>query len=242
LLRRGKPARRLSEGEKTAIAFLYFLVQRRDQDFDIEEGVVVIDDRISSLDASAIYQAFSFLKNETQKARQLFILTHNFEFLRLLINWVKNIPGPKSAKSFSMVLCSESEIGRSSRIAPLDKLLIEHATEYHYLFKMLYSFKSDGTIQSCYHLPNMARKVLETFLDFHLPSNKSMYQKLEETQFEAHKKTAIYKFANDLSHHTGKTFDPALVSESQKNVAYLLEMIAAVAPSHYQGLKALSEN
>jgi len=242
VLRRGKPARRLSEGEKTAIAFLYFLVQLRDQDFDIEEGVVVIDDPISSLDASAIYQAFSFLKNETQKARQLFILTHNFEFLRLLINWIKNIPGPKSGKSFSMVLCSESQTGRSSRIAPLDKLLIEHATEYHYLFKTLYSFRSDGTIQSCYHLPNMARKVLETFLDFHLPSNKSMYQKLEETQFEAHKKTAIYKFANDLSHHTGKTFDPALVSEAQKNVTYLLEMIAAVAPSHYQGLKALSES
>lgn len=239
VLRRGKPARRLSEGEKTAIAFLYFLVQLRDQDFDIEEGIVVIDDPISSLDASAIYQAFSFLKNETQKAKQLFILTHNFEFLRLLINWIKNIPGPKSTKSYSMVLCSESENGRTSRIAPLDNLLIEHATEYHYLFKTLYSFKSDGTIQSCYHLPNIARKVLETFLDFYLPSNKSMYQKLEATQFEPHKKTAIYKFANDLSHHTGKTFDPALVSEAQKNVSYLLEMIATVAPLHYQGLEAL---
>ncbi|MBS1053763.1 AAA family ATPase [Gluconobacter kondonii] len=239
VLRRGKPARRLSEGEKTAIAFLYFLVQLRDQDFDIEEGIVVIDDPISSLDASAIYQAFSFLKNETQKAKQLFILTHNFEFLRLLINWIKNIPSPKSTKSYSMVLCSESENGRTSRIAPLDNLLIEHATEYHYLFKTLYSFKSDGTIQSCYHLPNIARKLLETFLDFYLPSNKSLYQKLEATQFEPHKKTAIYKFANDLSHYTGKTFDPALVSEAQKNVSYLLEMIATVAPLHYQGLEAL---
>src|SRR5690606_3417385 len=86
VLRRGKPAKRLSEGEKTAIAFLYFLVQLKDQDFDLAEGVVVIDDPISSLDSGAIYQAFSFLKVAAQGAKQLFILTHNYEFLRLVIN------------------------------------------------------------------------------------------------------------------------------------------------------------
>ncbi len=241
VLRRGKPAKRLSEGEKTAIAFLYFLVQLKDQDFDLAEGVVVIDDPISSLDASAIYQAFSFLKNNTSSARQLFILTHNFEFLRLLINWTRNIPGPKTDKTYTMVLCTETATGRSAKLAPLDKLLIEHATEYHYLFKVLYNFKSDGTILGCYHVPNIARKVLETFLDFHVPSSKSLYQKLEETAFDPHKKTAIYKFANDLSHFTGKGFDPALVAEAQKNTTYLLEMIEAVAPLHFAGLKKLSE-
>lgn len=242
VLRRSKPAKRLSEGEKTAIAFLYFLVQLKDQDFNLGEGVVVIDDPISSLDASAIYQAFSFLKNETQAAKQIFIFTHNFEFLRLLINWVKNIPGvPRTDKAFAMVLCSETEHGRFARLAPLDKLLIEHATEYHYLFKVLYTFKSDGTILGCYHVPNIARKVLETFLDFHVPSSKNLYQKLEETNFDPHKKTAIYKFANDLSHHTGKSFDPALVAEAQKNTGYLLEMIKSVAPLHYEGLKELSD-
>ena len=239
VLRRGKPAKRLSEGEKTAIAFLYFLVQLKDQDFDLSEGIVVIDDPISSLDASAIYQAFSFLKNETQGAKQLFILTHNFEFLRLLLNWVKSARG--CTKSYSMVLCTENASGRTARLAQLDRLLIDHATEYHYLFKVLYTFRSDGTIMGCYHVPNIARKVLETFLDFHVPSNRSLYQKLDETVFDPHKKTAIYKFSNDLSHHTGKTFDPALVAETQKNVTYLLEMIEAVAPLHFEGLKLLSE-
>lgn len=239
VLRHGNPAKRLSEGEKTAIAFLYFLVQLKDQDFDLAEGVVIIDDPISSLDASAIYQAFSFLKNETQGAKQLFILTHNFEFLRLLLNWIKSTPR-SITKNYSMVLCAENSGGRSARLAQLDKLLIEHATEYHYLFKVLHTFKSDGTILGCYHVPNIARKVLETFLDFHVPSQRSLYQKLEEADFDPHKKTAIYKFANDLSHQTGKGFDPALVAETQKNVTYLLEMIAAVAPLHYAGLKLLS--
>jgi len=241
VLRRGKPAKRLSEGEKTAIAFLYFLVQLKDQDFDLAEGVVVIDDPISSLDSGAIYQAFSFLKNVTQDAKQLFILTHNHEFLRLVINWFQNLPNSLGKKSYAMVLCSETAAGRSARITALDPLLIEHATEYHYLFKVLYTFQSDGTILSCYHVPNVARKVLETFLDFHLPSNMSLYRKLDETDFDPHKKTAIFKFTNDLSHFTGKGFDPALVSETQKNTAYLLEMIKQVAPLHYAGLEALAK-
>jgi wobble nucleotide-excising tRNase len=240
VLRRGKSAKRLSEGEKTAIAFLYFLVQLKDQDFDLAEGVVVIDDPISSLDSGAIYQAFSFLKNVTQSAKQLFILTHNHEFLRLVLNWFQNLPGALGKRSYSMVLCLETAAGRSARITALDKLLIEHATEYHYLFKVLYTFQSDGTILSCYHVPNVARKVLETFLDFHVPSNKSLYRKLDETDFDPHKKTAIYKFTNDLSHFTGKGFDPALVAETQKNTAYLLEMIKHVAPLHFAGLEALA--
>ena len=85
-------------------------------------------------------------------------------------------------------------------------------------------------------------KVLETFLDFHVPSKGSLYGKLDKVAFDDHKKTAINKFANDLSHHTGKGFDPALVAESQKNTKYLLEMIKAVAPLHYTGLEALSQS
>lgn len=240
VLRRGKPARRLSEGEKTAIAFLYFLVQLKDQDFDLSEGVVAIDDPISSLDSGAIYQAFSFLKVAAQDAKQLFILTHNHEFLRLVINWFQNLPGAlRKQCSYAMVLCSESSEGRTARLVPLDQLLIDHATEYHYLFKVLYTFQSDGSILSCYHIPNIARKVLETFLDFHIPSKDKLYRKLEKIEFDPHKKTAILKFTNDLSHFTGKGFDPALVAETQKNTAYLLEMIKHVAPLHFAGLEAL---
>ena len=238
VLRRGKPAKRLSEGEKTAIAFIYFLVQLKDQDFDLAEGVVVIDDPISSLDSSAIYQAFAFLKNGVKDAKQVFILTHNFDFLKLLINWFQT--GTKKAdRTYYMVQCAESAAGREARLTPLDSLLVLHPTEYHYLFKVLHSFKSDGTILSSYHIPNIARKLLETFLEFHVPSNGSLYQKLEATTFDENKKTAIFKFANDLSHRTGKGFDPALVAETQKNTTYLLEMIQSVAPLHYAGLEKL---
>lgn len=97
------------------------------------------------------------------------------------------------------------------------------------------------SILSCYHIPNVARKVLETFLDFHIPSKDKLYRKLEKTEFDPHKKTAILKFTNDLSHFTGKGFDPALVAETQKNTTYLLEMIKHTAPLHFAGLEALTK-
>src|SRR5262249_32136481 len=36
-----------------------------------------------------IFQAFSFLKNSIKEAQQMFVLTHNFDFFRLLVNWIK---------------------------------------------------------------------------------------------------------------------------------------------------------
>lgn len=238
--RRGKPAKRLSEGEKTAIAFIYFLVQLGDQAFNIAEGVVVIDDPISSLDSSAIYQAFSYLKNAVKDAKQVVILTHNFDFLKLVLNWFHGIPKKAGLKSYFMIVCAEDENGRNARLCKLDQLLQEHASEYQYLFKKLYTYKSDGTIESAYHIPNVARKVLETFLEYYEPSSAKLYEKLEAIDFDPLKKAAIYKFANDLSHMTGKGFDPALVAETQKNTAYILEMIATMAPKHYAGLVKLS--
>lgn len=236
--RRGKPARRLSEGEKTAIAFLYFIVQLA-EDFDVAEGVVVIDDPISSLDSSAIFQAFAYLKNAVKDAKQVFLLTHNFDFLKLLLNWL-SYPKIRKQSTFLMLVCAEGQNGRDAEVKPLDDLLVQHPTEYHYLFKLLHLYKSDGTISTCYHMPNVARKVLETFLEFHVPSNGSTLEKLNDTKFDENKKTAIYKFTNDMSHHTGKGFDPSIVAETQKNTTYLLEMIKAVAPLHYEGLEKLA--
>jgi len=238
--RGGKPAKRLSEGEKTAIAFIYFLVQLGDQGFDITEGVVVVDDPISSLDSAAIYQAFSYLKNAVKDAKQLIIFTHNFDFLKLVLNWYHGIPKKSGLKSHFMIVCSEDESGRNARLCRLDPLLQEHPSEYQYLFKKLYTYKSDGTIETAYHIPNVARKVLETFLEFYEPSSAKIYEKLDAVDFDPLKKAAIYKFANDLSHMTGKGFDPALVAETQKNAAYLIEMIATLAPKHHAGLVKLS--
>lgn len=241
IMRGQEAAQRLSEGEKTAITFIYFIVQLADQDFDVAEGIVVIDDPISSLDSNSIYQAFAFLKNAVKDAKQIFLLTHNFDFLRLLLNWVRKIPKREAAnKSFYMLTDVADAAGnRSAKMAPLDDTLMKHNTEYAFLFKTLYEYKSDGTIIGSYHIPNIARKLLEAFLDFYYPGPTSQYEQLQKVPFDENKKTAIYKFTNDQSHATGKGFDPALIQESQTNVGHILQMIKKVSEIHYKSLEEL---
>jgi wobble nucleotide-excising tRNase len=233
-MRNEKVAENLSEGERTAIGFVYFVTHLKDQDFDLAHGIVVVDDPVSSLDANSIFQAFSFLKNSIKDAQQVFVLTHNFDFLRLLVNWIKY---SKQKAGYYMIknTCGASG-SRSASIDTLDKLLREHESEYHYLFKLLYTFQDDETIESVYNLPNVARKVLDTFLMFRVPSSESNYAKMEvlKPHFDQNKLTSIYKFVNHESHITGKGFDPSLVAETQKNIKYLLEMIEAVFPEHYK--------
>jgi len=238
--RNGKIAKNLSEGEKTAIALVYFTVHLQDRDFNIKESILVIDDPVSSLDANSLFQAFAFLKNSVKNAKQIFMFTHNFDFLRLLLNWVKNIPKNKGEKGYFMILNKDAPSGRIAYISNLGKDLKEHESEYHFLFKILYKFKSDGTIASVYHVPNIARKMMETFLMFRVPSGESYYKKLEslKDKFDENKLTAIYKFTNDQSHITGKGLDPTLVLETQKNVKYLLEMINTTFPEHYAILES----
>lgn len=236
LYRNGRIARRLSEGERMAIAFIYFIVQLRDQDFEIRDGVVVIDDPVSSLDSGSLYQAFAFLKTAVQDAKQVFLLTHNHSFLGLALNWLSGTSALKRQKQTYMLVCSNLPEGRTTRLTKLDALLEDNPTEYHYLFKVVASFQGDGTIASCYHMPNVCRKVLEAFLDFHQPARGSLFAKLNRVRFDDTKKVALYKFTNDLSHRTGGGFEPGLVQEAQKNARYLLEMIEAVDPGHYVGM------
>lgn len=234
VLKRGQSvAQGLSEGERTAIGVCHFIINLRD-DFDPGEGIIVVDDPVSSLDSNSIFQAFAFLKNAVKEAKQVFFLTHDCDFLRLLINWVKNSRQP--AAYYMITDVYDASGARCAIVTTLDKLLQEHESEYHYLFKRLYTFQSDGTIMSVYDMPNIARKVLESFLMFRVPSSESLYRKMESLKphFDENKLTAIYKFVNDQSHITGKGFDPALVGETKKNVKYLLEMIEAVFPEHYK--------
>ncbi len=237
--RSGVIAKNLSEGEKTAIAFVYFVVHLKDQNFDVANGIIVVDDPISSLDSNSLFQAFAFLKNAVKDAKQVFILTHNFNFLKLILNWLNRTSGHK----YYMIKNQYSATnGRTAFISELDKELKDHESEYHYLFKVLYTFETDGSIASVYHIPNVARKVLDTFLMFRVPNGENSYKKMEKLVFDEDKKTAIYKFTNDQSHITGDGFDPSLVPEAQKNIQYLLEMMKAVFPEHYQILEEQFSN
>ena len=229
-----RPAIYLSEGEKTAIAFVYFVVHLGDQEFDVKDGVIVVDDPISSLDSNSLYQAFSFLKNAVKDGGQVFILTHSFDFLKLLMNWRRSGGGA----GYYMIKNRYEGDTRCAYIDKMDKELCEFESEYHYLFKLLKQLRDeqDDSIAKAYPVPNIARKVWDTFLMFRVPNGKTPYKKMEELKdagFDEQKLDAIYKFTNDQSHITGAGFNPALVPEVKKVVKEMFEMMAAVAPEHF---------
>ena len=243
IMRGVEPALGLSEGEKTAIAFVYFLVHLSDQTFNIKEGIVVIDDPISSLDSASLYQAFSFLKNAVLDAGQVFIFTHSFDFLRLLINWRQRPSSQRANSGFYMVKNKYDANARAGYLTKLDKELEKYESEYQYLFKLLKEFHAEqnDSIARAYPIPNIARKVWETFLLFAVPNSDNFYVKmniLKESGHDAQKLDAIYKFTNDQSHVTGSGFDPSLVPEAKKVTKELFEMMAAVFPQHYKILDA----
>ena len=239
IMRGDRRASHLSEGEKTAIAFVYFVVHLSDGHFEKDKGIVVIDDPVSSLDSSSMYQAFAFLKGVVGDCSQTFILTHNFEFLRLLLNWRG---GPRKKKTgFYMIKNHMIDDMRCATIDEMDKELQIYESEYHYLFKCLKDMKKDldGTVARAYPIPNIARKLWETFLTYQVPSGEGFYYKIEYLKNEgvdAQKLDAIYKFTNDQSHSTGAGFNPSLVPEAEKVIDYIFELMEALAPNHFKVL------
>src|SRR5690606_26233173 len=54
-LRSGQPATNLSDGEKTALTFAYFIISLEANDAIPENTIVFVDDPISSLDSNHVY-------------------------------------------------------------------------------------------------------------------------------------------------------------------------------------------
>jgi len=253
IIRHGKPAGNLSEGEKTAIAFLYFLKSLQGEYFDMENGVVVIDDPVSSLDTNSLYSAFGYMKERTKHAGQLFVLTHNFAFFRQVKNWFNHMPGQNKKEitdrpaRFYMLQAERHDGKRTATIAKLDPMLHEHESEYHYLFKKVHdeSLKAaqQGDIEGCYGMPNMARRLLEGFLAFRHPNKTGkLYQQLEAVNFDAAKKSRIQRFLDTYSHHEhvgDAEHDPSILAETAAVLVDVLELIKATDKGHYDGMIAV---
>lgn len=235
---------KLSEGEKTAIALVYFVVHLSDGLFEHTKGIVVVDDPISSLDSNSMYQAFSVIKNAVKDASQIFLLTHNFEFLKLLINWSNR--GFGNHAEYFLIKNVYADGARRAHIGPMDLTLRKYDSEYQYLFKLLKTMRDeqDGTIAKAYPVPNIARKFWETFLMFEVPNADNPYKKMEllkQEGFSEEKLDAIYKFVNDQSHLTGGGFDPALVPGAQKVIVDIFDTVQAVSPRHFRVLDAATQ-
>lgn len=172
----------LSEGEKTAIAFCYFLTALNSHGRKTKDLVIVLDDPISSLDARAMTHVVSTVRQNLANSTQLFVLTHNLDFMRQLKKWLypKNKEDRDIVAGFFFIETVMLNGHRSSKIVEMPHLIREYDSEYHYLYSLLKSLcdKPNDAEQFAYLMPNAIRKVLEIFLAFKIPGGRGIGDKI----------------------------------------------------------------
>ena len=188
IMRNGKPAYNLSEGECSLISFCYFMAKLDDVATSGQKPIIWIDDPISSLDSNHIYFIFSLIVSKIAKTgcfSQLFISTHNLDFLKYL-NRLKSYHLDKNGKQVadSKAYFLIERIGNHSSIQALPQYLKNNATEYNYLFSQIYKVSqcvavTDDNYDILYSFGNSARKFLEMYLYFKYPTDEELLPKLK---------------------------------------------------------------
>ncbi|MES5323089.1 ATP-binding protein [Alcaligenes phenolicus] len=255
IMRSGQAAHHLSDGERTAIAFLYFLKSLQGTDFNLEEGLVVIDDPVSSLDTNSLFSAFGFMKARTANVKQLIILTHSFSFFRQIRNWFDSLnkAGSKkkgeSAARFFMLRSMTQDGIRGATLGAMDGFLTDYESEYQYLFKQV--FKASQTeprqsLEQYYGMPNIARRLLETFLAYRIPSKSGdLYGKLNAIEGDIAVKTRVLRFLHTYSHGDAVAqadHDPTLLTETPAVLREVLSLIQTNDAIHYNEMTTLINN
>lgn len=265
IYREGILASNLSEGEKTAIAFSYFIVKAEERNFKINNSVIFIDDPISSLDSNFVYHSFSLIKEHFQDAQQLFISTHNFHFFNLIKEWFvtkntkvnnDNLKLKATAKElkptpceFFMVESFFENDKRKSKLKLLDKTLRKYKSEYHFLFNNINQFLAKSPeYGDLYTIGNISRRFFEIYADFKIPNSANPKQKMETLCLIANSnggnisKIAIekvYKLINEFSHNYEpmSSIEHTDKSECNKAIKTLLEVVEYSDKKHFDIMK-----
>lgn len=152
----------MSEGECSLISFSYFLAIIKDYK-ESNNLILWIDDPISSLDKIII----------EHKYNQIFISTHNLDFLKYL----KRLKKEKSKVEYFLVEREMKQDKITSKIKKMPNYLKEYVTEFHYLFNEIYkvaNFDENyllNTYNQLYNISNVMRKFLEYYLFYRYPDN-----------------------------------------------------------------------
>ena len=257
IMRGNSPGDALSEGEKTALALLYFLKTLKDQRFELNNGIVVLDDPVSSLDSNFLYLAFGYIKDRTRDASQLFLLTHNLTFFQNVKRWFYHAGGKEHKKRkctgecrcvdrkcqrsryYMLVRVARSE-PRKMKLAELDGLLRDYHGEYHYLFAQVYQRvygpPINHSFEEYYGFANTARRLLEMFFAFCRPRESSFYGKIDSVDFDQAKKSRIERFVNRHSHADqigGTEHNASILCETESILEDVLKLIESENKNHY---------
>jgi len=232
VIRDGKKAYHLSEGECSLLAFCYFLAKLDDTKTRDSKPIIWIDDPISSLDGNHIFFVYSLLNAEIVAVgnfEQLFISTHNLDFLKYL----KRIDGKNEhndKKGYFVVVRND----KSSTIGVMPKYLKKYVTEFNYLFHQIYNCASieaidDTNYVTFYNFSNNARKFFEIYLYYKYP-DQGMTKETLRLFFGEAKIPAVLtdRINNEYSHLCGvfeRGSTPVEVPEMQTAARQIIERL-----------------
>ncbi len=251
LVRGGQQARNLSEGERTAIAFCYFVTKLAENDNKLSDTIVYIDDPISSLDAHHLMHLNAFIKTTFYKfdslatpkhqclAKQLFISTHNYEFFHLMLEWMSGIK--KDMYSAYLVERVDSNGLIASHIIDCPDSIKKYRSEYLFLFHQLMNYVENPTndAQVIFNIGNMARRFIEGYLAFkfleHDKIDNSLSRIFSDPVAAEHARKFMHFYSHTLKRSGGMQLPD--MSEAKDVIDIILQAVRVHDPVHYGALQ-----
>ncbi|EMT6577636.1 AAA family ATPase [Providencia rettgeri] len=193
----------LSEGEKTLIAFLYFLEtctgRKSRDDNDQRTRLIVIDDPISSLSQNYVFEIASLIQYHVIRARiaeKIIILTHSLFFFQELLLSAERKKRPAGSCPPEWTLYRISKSLHSSASPVSEKELLNDYQALWYVLR--HAQKND--IASVV-IPNTMRQILEYYFGF---SGKSatLHRALETLSSGPEGEPGFRIFARYLNRHS----------------------------------------
>ncbi|MDD4330470.1 MAG: AAA family ATPase [Aliarcobacter sp.] len=171
--------------------------------------IIYIDDPISSLDSNHIFFIFSLIEHKItkqKKYKQLFISTHNLDFLKYIKRLT--LPGkPKNTLRHFLIEMNQKENDKKSNIKIMPQHLKDYVTEFNFLFNEIYklykaenleTFSKDDYNQF-YNIPNNIRKFLEYYLFYKYPNSDSPLNNLHKLFENGYRPTKGFFFQQYLN-------------------------------------------
>lgn len=242
VMRAGHPAVQLSEGERTAIGFAYFLTTLEGGGATIGDTIVFVDDPVSSLDANHIFAVFALIVERLSKAEQLFVATHNMELFNLLKSkWLQRNRGGPSVSMYQAWRSHDTAGQPRAELRDLPTLLRDYKSEYEFVFSRLDAFASASapSLAEAYTAANLLRKFLEAYLGFRKAVPRSWSEKLDLLLDSPEARREVQKFADEESHlqSLGRALDHQdLVATAQRTVVMVMDGLRVKDPDHYKAL------
>ncbi|HIF9151668.1 TPA: AAA family ATPase [Photobacterium damselae] len=209
-MREDREAKYLSDGERTAIAFAYFITQLEDESLNGIKPIVYLDDPICSLDSNHIYNVLGIIKSKLghDQVEQLFISTHNFEFFNLVKTWLSYFNRTKTGTAKRAQFFLVNRTGDQSKIDPLPKLLKDHRSEYAYLISKVKEAVARPENCDSIAVQSYVRKILEVYFSFRFNLTEfrsngqdqiapNLLKGIKDAEVKAH---TLYEYMNEKCH------------------------------------------